>query len=166
MPIRRFAIGVLCAALLASPASAADVGGARKFVAWIYSHYPTSGSGFVALGAAAKTVFHPSLLALIGEDRRLADGEVGALDGDPLCDCQDDGGMTFQIKSVRDDGDERATAVVVRREVEDPAAVDITLDLALSDGHWRVYDIHTKDTPSLRTLLIKSNLAAAKSEAP
>ena len=164
MATGRIRVAVLSLVLLAGSSSASDSAGAGRFVAWVYSHYPTAdrSDGFDALGAAAKTIFHPSLLALIEEDERLANGEVGALDGDPLCDCQDDSGMTFQIRAVRAEGFSRATAIVVRREVEDPAAEAITLDLASVGGRWRVYDIHSKDTPSLRAFLIKSNAEARR----
>jgi hypothetical protein len=103
-------------------------------------------------------IFHPRLIALIKEDERLAQGEVGALDSDPICDCQDDTNLTFKIKTVSSAGPARATALVVRRSPNDqPEFEDITLDLARANGHWRVWDVRTKDTPSLRTMLIKSN---------
>lgn len=164
MALKRISIATLSLILMASAAHADDAAGAKRFVAWVYSHYPAAdrADGFDPLDAQAKSVFHPSLVALIEEDRTLADGEVGALDGDPLCDCQDDGGLSFQIRSVRTDGFSRATAVVVRRRIEDSSAEDISLDLARVGGGWRVYDIHTKDTPSLRDMLIKSNRAAAR----
>ena len=38
-------------------------------------------------------VFAPHLIAAIKEDERLAHGEVGYLDGDPVCQCQDPAGM-------------------------------------------------------------------------
>ncbi len=77
---------------------------------------------FDALGAAhKKAIFAPSLIALFDEDARLAHGEVGALDGDPLCDCQDDGGMAFKIASVRSVDRGRASAVVVRSYLDSKA---------------------------------------------
>jgi hypothetical protein len=163
MGIRGFALAVLAAAAISAPAGATDLAGARAFVTWLYSHYPTSGRthGFDSLGPAIGSVFHPSLINLITEDRRLADGEVGALDGDPICDCQDDGGMRFTIRSVRASDFSRASATVVRSDDESgQGSEDIILDLAPLNGHWRVYDVGTKDTPSLRTYLIKSNQEA------
>lgn len=165
MPMRRFALAILAAALVTGPAQAGDVATARTFVAWIYSHYPTSTRRptFDALGGAAKrAIFAPSLIALIDEDARLAHGEVGALDGDPLCDCQDDGGMTFKIASVRSVDPSHASAVIVRSyaDTKAPEVETITLDLAMTKGRWRVYDVRSRDTPSLRAMLIQSNRAA------
>ena len=42
-------------------------------------------------------VFAPPLLAAINEDARLANGEVGYLDGDPLCQCQDAAGLKARV---------------------------------------------------------------------
>jgi hypothetical protein len=165
---RRFALAILASAALAgSAAHAGDLASARAFVAWIYSHYPTSTRHptFDALGQANKrAIFAPSLIALFDEDARLAHGEVGALDGDPLCDCQDDGGMTFTIARVRfvDPAHAHAAAAVVRSypDSKPPEVETITLDLEMTKGRWRVYDVRSKDTPSLRALLTRSNRAA------
>lgn len=161
----RFALTIVASAALATAAHAGDLASARAFVAWIYSHYPTSTRhpAFDALGAANKrAIFVPSLIGLFGEDARLAHGEVGALDGDPLCDCQDDGGMTFKIASVRSANPAHALASVIRSypDSKAPEVETITLDLAMTKGRWRVYDVRSKDTPSLRALLIRSNRAA------
>jgi hypothetical protein len=165
MQMRRIALAILAATLVTAPARAGNVASARSFVAWIYSHYPTATHEpvFDALeGATKRSIFAPSLIALIDEDARLAHGEVGALDGDPLCDCQDDGGLTFKIASVRSAGPARASAVIVRSyaDSKDPEVGTITLDLTMAKGRWRVYDVRSKDTPSLRAYLIKSNRAA------
>lgn len=68
---------------------------ALEFVSNVYRNYAT-GDRFSALGRDADTLFSPELLALIREDSKQAQGEVGYLDGDPLCDCQD-----FDITDVR-----------------------------------------------------------------
>ena len=154
------ALAILALTTLAAvPARAADLAGAKAFVAWIYSHYPKSGPAnqFDPLGNEAARIFHPSLIDLIKDDERVGDDVAPDLTGDPLCDCQDNGGMAFTISSVRTSDFSRATATVVRRDAGDPAGGEtITLDLAQVDGGWRVYDIGTKDTPSLRAFLIKA----------
>src|SRR5919199_946809 len=47
----------------------------------------------------AERIFAPPLLAAIREDERLSRGEVGFLDADPLCQCQDAGGIHPRILS-------------------------------------------------------------------
>jgi hypothetical protein len=158
--IKGMALAVLAAASMWGPARAADIAGAKAFVGWLYAHYPTAGRAhaFDPLGSAMPRVFHPSLIQLIKEDERLAGDEVPTLDGDPLCDCQDDGGSRFTVRSVRAADFSRATAVVVRSDDESGGGSEnITLDLALVNGQWRIYDIGTPDTPSLRAMLLKSN---------
>ncbi len=156
------ALAVLAGAVLASvPARASDLAGARAFVAWIYSHYPKSGQAnrFDPLGSEAARIFHPSLIDLVKADERVGDDQAPDLDGDPLCDCQDNSGMIFTVRSVRASEFSRATATVIRRDMGDPTGGEtITLDLAQTGGGWRVYDIETKDTPSLRAFLIKAAL--------
>jgi len=153
------ALAALAAATLASvPARAGDLAGAKAFVAWIYSHYPKSGATtqFDPLGSEATRIFHPSLIDLIKADERVGDDQAPDLDGDPLCDCQDNSGMVFTVGSVRTSEFARATAKVVRRDISNPLGETITLDLAKAGGGWRVYDIETKETPSLRAYLIKA----------
>lgn len=158
--LKALALAVLAGAIFAGvPARAGDLAGARAFVAWIYSHYPKTGqvTQFDPLGSAATRIFHPSLIDLIKADERAGDDQAPDLDGDPLCDCQDNAGMTFTVGSVRASEFSRATATVIRRDMGDPAGGEtITLDLAQAGGGWRVYDIETKDTPSLRAFLIKA----------
>ena len=67
---------------------------------------------FDPVGPAAAQVFDAPLVALIRRDQRNARGEVGALDGDPLCDCQDDAGMTWRIAGVVPQGADKAVARV------------------------------------------------------
>lgn len=156
---------IVAAMLAGAPARAGDTTGAKAFVAWVYAHYSAQAGDntFDVLGTDMPKILHPSLIALIKEDERLAQGEVGALDGDPICDCQDNADMTFRVKTVRATGPSRASATVVRRSRDDQSGFDdITLDLARANGHWRVWDVRTKDTPSLRAMLIKSNRAQRK----
>ena len=159
MKHKRFALAILASAALAGvSARADDLAGAKAFVAWIYSHYPKSGAAnqFDPLGGEATRIFHPSLIDLIKADEKVGDDRAPDLEGDPLCDCQDNGGMAFTIKSVRTSEFARATATVIRRDLGDPVDETITLDLARADGGWRVYDVETQDTPSLRAFLIKA----------
>jgi hypothetical protein len=164
---RNLAPALLAVGLLAGGGARADgVADARAFVVRLYAHYPLDSHKpmFEPLGKDATSVFDASLLHLIREDTRLAGGEVGALDSDPLCECQDDGGMTSQITDVHVDGPMRAKATVVLRfsAASPPEIVEHTLDLVEVAGHWRIHDIHSKDTPSLRDFLAQSNRAQIK----
>jgi len=91
-------------ASVVSPAAAApDAARARAFVEKLYSHYPSKPgrTSFDPTGKNAGEVFDPGLIAAFREDARLANGEVGFVDADPLCQCQDDSGLKSKIVSSR-----------------------------------------------------------------
>ena len=142
---------VALAALLAiaGAAQAQSLADARGFVAGLYGAYAHSQPNY--LGRRARQVFSPRLLGLIRKDAREAHGEVGALDGDPICDCQDWGQTGVERLDVMPRGAGRATAAVRFRNLGRTTA--LTLDLVSVAGRWRIDDIHTPDTPSLARYL-------------
>ena len=142
-------IGLAAAVAMATTARAQSLESAQGFVAGLYHAYQRSQPDY--LGRRAASVFSPRVLGLIRRDERNAHGEVGALDGDPICDCQDADGVRLTALSVTPAGPGRATARVRLRFPDGPRAM--TLDLAAVGGQWRVDDVHTKDTPSLVGLL-------------
>jgi hypothetical protein len=152
-----------CALLAAFAAHAADLAGARAFLVRLYAHYPLKeGAAFEPTGRSAPSVFDPALVALFREDVRLTPpGDVGAIDSDPICDCQDDDGMSVRIEPVRATGAGRATARVDLRfgEASPPETSRLDIDLiAVGDG-WRIHDIRSKTMPSLGAYLTRSVLA-------
>ena len=162
MNLRRLANAVMaCAVLAVSPAPAADLNGARAFLVQLYAHYPQrdAAPAFDPTGRSATSVFDPTMVALFREDARLTPpGDVGAIDGDPICDCQDDDGMSVKIGPIQPAGPSRATARVDIRfgKASPPDRRRLELDLVAVQAGWRVYDIHNADTPSLRAYLMRS----------
>ncbi|MEO8925660.1 MAG: DUF3828 domain-containing protein, partial [Caulobacteraceae bacterium] len=159
--------------VLTSTVWASDLAGARAFLTELYSHYPASVSAsknptFDPVGRSATAVFEPSMVGLIREDQRLSKGEVGALDGDPICDCQDDGGMVVEKISVRSVDPSHATAIVALKftEARPPDTHIIQIDLVLRADRWRIHDVRTKSILSLRRLLIESNRSASRATSP
>jgi hypothetical protein len=142
---------VLVAALIA-PLSAQAQGpaAAHAFAQRLYDAY--QGGEPDHLGREAERTFAPSLLALIRRDQATAPpGEVGILDGDPICDCQDHGGVRTTRLVVRPAGPGRARAEVTLRFPTESRMMN--LDLVATRGRWRVADVHTASTPSLVRLL-------------
>ena len=153
-------------AILASPVLAAEPAGARTFLTKLYAHYPYRAGrpAFDALGRQAPQVFDPTLIALVRENERLTPkDEVGALNGDPICDCQDSEGMSARIGTIRTMG--RSTAMarvdITFAVATPPDTRQLDLDLVQSRGQWRIRDIHSKDQPSLRAYLLHANREAA-----
>ena len=164
--VRLVALLLLIAVPLAA-ASAEDVTDAarqaRAFLDQVYSHYPTPAgrTPFDPLGGSAAQIFDPAMVGLLEEDRKLtAPGEVGAIDWDPLCQCQDDDGMRVEIGRVEISGPATANVHVELPFPSNPTAVELALTRVA--GEWRIHDVSSKDTPSLRDLLMQANRERAK----
>lgn len=156
---------LLVAGLLAvaAPVQAQDLPAAQTFVSGLYSAYQRQ-PGPDYLGKQMGEVFAPDLIALIRrEAASVPKGEVGALDGDPICDCQD-----WQISKVEVavTGPKPGAAVadVHFRNAGEPR--EVRLDLVAVQGRWRVGDVRTADMPSLIKLLQDSIAQNAKSKRP
>lgn len=104
-------------------------------------------------------IFAPKLTAAIREDERLANGEVGYLDGDPLCDCQDYARLGATIRSLKLSGKSNAVAAV-HISYGTGEARDLRLTLLRTANGWRVADISSPEEPSLLHALEKANAEA------
>jgi hypothetical protein len=144
-----------CWPLLGHCQSLAD---ADAFVHSLYQRY-LRGPNPDYLGADGARVFSPRLLALIRRDARVTPaGDVPSLDGDPICDCQDPGGLHGLQVRVAGAGPGRAVAKVSFRFFKfDTEMRALTFDLVAVRGRWLVDDIHSKDTPSLVRLLLAAH---------
>ena len=137
---------------LAQPLRAqGNVDSARRFVESIYRLYDLRGPGVDLTGRRAAQTFDTSLVTLMREDQKvIADGEVGVLDGDPICGCQDwDGIFDLKVK-IRPINSERAEASVSFALFNQAAAHDyrsITLTLSHKGEKWRVYDVVDRSNP-------------------
>jgi hypothetical protein len=158
----RIPAAILLSLLLAGPAAAQDLEKAKAFVTGLYAAYGKE-PGPDYIGKQAKQVWSPALLDLMRrEAASTPEGDVGALDGDPICNCQD-----YEISTV---------TVTVKATDTNKARADVfflnlgrrqlvSLDLVLVGGRWRVDDVHSQGTPSLVGLLteaLKANGLAAK----
>jgi hypothetical protein len=145
----------------AAPASAAaSVAAApedpKAFLAALYARYNTAKTDFSPFDTPEK-YFDPQLLALMDSaDKTTSGDDVGPLDGDPICDCQDYRRLRADIKVKSIDGD-TAVAVVNLRDQGVAKTKVLTYYLAQRGGQWRIHDISNPDMPSLRRLLINSS---------
>jgi Protein of unknown function (DUF3828) len=139
---------VLLAAAAAQPAETP-----QKFMERLYAEYRHSDySPFTHPGQ----VFAPRLLSAINEDSKLAKGEVGYLDGDPVCQCQDSGGMRPSITGVTQLGPDKAIVRVSIGWEHDPAR-PARFSLVRTRAGWRIADVSSADEASLLGALEKSN---------
>jgi hypothetical protein len=161
MALRAASMPLLLVSLLIGPAALAqDAKSAESFLRTIYAAYTPKGHPVDLAGPKAETILESSLAALLRTDQKLADGEVGAIESDPICACQD-----FDIRSVAvavtPDGADKVKATASFKNFGKAARVDF--DLVSAGSGWRIFDIHEEDIPSLRKLL-EDDIAAMKTE--
>jgi len=138
-------------ALALAAAPAADT--PRGFVTMLYAGYRQPDySPF----KRPERVFAPRLLAAIREDERLAKGEVGYLDGDPVCQCQDAAGLRARITGVTPEGAAKAT-VSVSISLHGYKPRPVRLSLVRTGAGWRIADISSAGEPSLLRGIEASN---------
>ena len=142
--------------LLAAAAAQPSAGTPRAFVERLYAGYRQS--SFSAF-THPESVFAPRLLAAINEDSRLSQGEVGYLDGDPVCQCQDASGLRTTIASVKQSNRDRAS-VSVSISLLGYEARPATLALVRTKAGWRISDISSPSEPSLLRGIEESNRKA------
>lgn len=105
--------------------------------------------------------FSPRLAAAIAEDARLAKGEVGYLDGDPICQCQDPDGLKARVQRVIAQGPNKATAQVsIGLTGYDARPARFTL--VRTRAGWRIDDVWSKDEPSLLRAIEDANRKARR----
>ena len=154
--MRPLRIAVALIVILTAPLMQAQtIPQAETFVRQLYSQYehPVSRFGPSIMGKHAASVFSPRLLALIRkEEKATPSGDVGKLDFDPVCSCQDSGGLKLKDLQVSLTGAGKATATVSLFFPE-PTTIEVRLSLLWTPQGWRVDDIGTKDVPSLRKFL-------------
>jgi hypothetical protein len=145
-----------------SSAAAPTADDAKAFLTGIYNHYvdEKSQSDFDPAFKNQSDYFDPDMVALMKEDDRLKGENVGALDWDPFCGCQDTVNMTAVITIDSITATEAKATVITTAHVgmpEDQKPRTFTYDLRVVNGQWRIHDIGEPNMPSLRQLFINSN---------
>jgi hypothetical protein len=129
---------------------------AKAFVQQVYAAYANPDWRHQA--KREEKFYTKTLLHLIVADETGHPGEIGKLDWDPICSCQDPGDPgQLKVQSITLCRTEplRLKAVVVFKIAEEPRTV--TLSLLKTSSGWRIDDIAEKETPSLRALLKNAN---------
>jgi hypothetical protein len=138
---------VLATTSSAVPACGQDADAPRHFLESVYGLYENHGSGIDFTGPKARGVLDPSLIALIHADQKaLGPDEVGVLDGDPICSCQDWDGIWNLKIAIQPLRDGRAKAAVWFALFAPQAGTDrdlrsLEMTLVSVGGQWRIWDI-------------------------
>ena len=139
--------------LMASVAQAADPtpASAEQFLRGLYAKYVPNGKPTPFVYPDAKNIADPAMMALLKHDRDKSNGEVGAMDSDPICRCQDWESIKVTSLHVTMQGKDAAGADVTMSDMGDVQKIHYSL--VWVNGGWRIHDIGTKDEPSLVTYL-------------
>ncbi len=146
------AAGLLACLVLGPPARSQDVESAKVFVQQVYGDYANRDTRHQEQRQAK--FYTAELYRLILADRTGHPGDIGNLEGDPICDCQDPGRpgelkvQTVQIAATGSDRAKAQVAFVIGKQRR-----QATLSLRYAASGWKIDDISTKDMPSLRVLL-------------
>jgi hypothetical protein len=143
-----------------------DADAAKAFLDGVYAHYKSSDSGGVTWSPLDAKVFDADLVKLMADDTKALKGDVGIMDGDWLCDCQDWGSIAATVTvSSASPTEAKAVAVFQDTQIKDAAASRNTFDLVKTPDGWRIHDMGTTSDPSLRGALTKE-IADLKSGKP
>lgn len=98
-------------------------------------------------------VYSKALRTLIKKDQTSAGaGEVGRLDFEPLCNCQDTGAIQGVTIADADGKPSQWLTLQIAWQDHSPTT-PILLHFIQEDGQWRVDEVISSDIPSLRTFL-------------
>jgi hypothetical protein len=154
-----FAIVLLAAAAL--PAVAGEADDAKAFVNNLYLRYANGEEMSDALWQAQ--IYDTAMLALMKEDERLTpEGEVGVLDWDPVCQCQDFAKIRAAVV-VKLEAPGRAMATVDFNDIgmTDQSMRHAVFELWKEPQGWRIHDVHSSDFDnpkhSMRARFIEAN---------
>ncbi|HEY1057754.1 MAG TPA: DUF3828 domain-containing protein [Limnobacter sp.] len=101
----------------------------------------------------ADTVYSKALSTLIKKDQTSAGpGELGRLDFEPLCNCQDTGAIQSVTITDTDGKPPQWLTLQIKWEDRSPTT-PILLHFIQEDGQWRIDDVVSNDIPSLHTFL-------------
>lgn len=137
------------AALLAGPAAAQNAASPETFVRSLYARYAGNTSNDEERGPQWRdeNVYAPELLRLLRREHQLSQGEVGFIDADWICQCQDYANLRLGDLRVTPRGSDRALADV--RFTIDGGRYHVRLLLLRTPRGWRVEDVDPDEGDNL-----------------
>jgi hypothetical protein len=147
--LRILALSAACLFLGTAAARAGEptAASAEQFLRGLYAKYTHNGKPTPFVYPDAKNIADAGMMALLKRDRDKSNGEVGAMDSDPICRCQDWESIKVKSVQVRMQGTNAANADVTMSDMGDVQKIHYSL-VWTTEG-WRIHDIGAKDEPSL-----------------
>jgi len=137
----------LASGFSAAIAGEPNVWSAEQFLRGLYAKYTHNGKPTPFVYPDAKSIADANMMALLKRDHDKSNGEVGAMDSDPVCRCQDWEAIKVTTVQVVLQGANAASADVTFSDMGDVQKIHYAL-VWTKDG-WRIHDIGAKDEPSL-----------------
>src|SRR5437868_14915519 len=138
---------LLVSGLSAAAAGEPNAASAEQFLRGLYAKYTHNGKPTPFVYPDARTIADADIMALLKRDHDRSNGEVGAMDSDPVCRCQDWEAIKVTAVHVTMQGANAASADVTFSDMGDVQKIHYAL-VWTKDG-WRIHDIGAKDEPSL-----------------
>jgi hypothetical protein len=131
---------------------AAAAEGPEPFARAIFAQYVNGGPSELPPPPGQDPIFSRTMNALMGDDFRAANGEVGTIEYDIFCQCQDQDGFVVNSMAVAQGDENTASASVVftNMGIEKTAI----LELVREGGNWKVDDVETGMTNSVKDMLM------------
>jgi hypothetical protein len=149
-----FILGLVIPAA-AQNAQKPDLASAEAFVRGIYDRYKGDDPNLNFAGKDGEDLLSLSLLALVRKENTLLkqSGEgLGAMEADPICDCQDPGELKVLSVSLNKEGSHRVRATIIFNEQwAKPDSLD--LYLVQSNGGWKIDDIKFQNGATWKEIL-------------
>ena len=133
--------------LSAAMAGEPNAASAEQFLRGLYAKYTHNRKPTPFVYPDARTIADANMMALLKRDRDKSNGEVGAMDSDPVCRCQDWEAIKVTALQVALQGANAASADVTFSDMGEVQKVHYSL--AWTKDGWRIHDIGTGDEPSL-----------------
>jgi hypothetical protein len=131
---------------------AAAAEGPEPFVRAIFAQYVSGGPSELPPPPGQDPIFSRMMNALIGDDFRAANGEVGTIEYDIFCQCQDQDGFVVNSMAVAQGDENTASASVVFTNMGIQKTA--TLELVREGGNWKVDDVETGTNSSVKDMLM------------
>lgn len=133
-----------------APSQATSPTTSQAFLDTLYMPYK-QGKAQETAPARTKALYSADLATLIERDRAEAQGEVGVLDYDPICNCQDfDKLADVRVADVHEAGDTASANVSFRNGA---ASETIAYRLKREGGSWHIDDICPAKGSCLKAML-------------
>ncbi len=137
----------------AIPTFPQDQASAQTFLQSVYKRYGKGGPGLNIDGPKARLYFSSSLLSLLHADQKaVGPDEVGVLDGDPVCGCQDWDAI-HDLKIVLTPGEPGRLKATISFALfgadarPEQSLRSLEMTLVSRDGQWRIDNILDRSDP-------------------